>query len=154
MSSGIYKIINKSDGKFYIGSAVDINKRWANHLTALRCHRHHNEYLQHVWDKSGGNCFEFVIVEYCEVFELIDREQYYIDSLMPNYNIAPIAGSSFGRKCSLETRKKISDGCNVIQYVYDVFFIFHASPQAEYLDIPCSITIWTKNWITIYCMRN
>lgn len=36
----IYKIINKVNGKFYIGSTKDIDKRWYQHYFALKnnCH--------------------------------------------------------------------------------------------------------------------
>jgi hypothetical protein len=46
-------------------------------------------------------CFEIVeIVENKE--NLIKREQYYIDSINPFFNICMIAGSSLGRKKPLE----------------------------------------------------
>jgi len=42
MNSGIYKIANKVTGDFYIGSAVDINKRWNQHKFLLKKQKHYN----------------------------------------------------------------------------------------------------------------
>ena len=48
------------------------------------------------------------ILEYCDKSVLLEREQYYLDSLNPPYNILKLAGSSSGFKLSEETKKKIS----------------------------------------------
>ena len=48
---GIYKILNKIDGKFYLGSSKDIEHRWIDHIRELRKNNHHNDYLQHAWNK-------------------------------------------------------------------------------------------------------
>ena len=48
------------------------------------------------------------ILEYCEPNLLIKREQYYIDSLKPEYNICKIANSSLGYKHSYESKLKMS----------------------------------------------
>lgn len=37
-----------------------------------------------------------------------DREQYYFDTLKPEYNILKVAGSSLGRKVSEETKALLS----------------------------------------------
>jgi predicted GIY-YIG superfamily endonuclease len=33
---GIYKILNKIDGKFYLGSSKDIEHRWIDHIRELQ----------------------------------------------------------------------------------------------------------------------
>ena len=48
---GIYSIRNKINGKKYIGSSVDIYRRWGVHLRNLVRHRHPNEHLQRAWDQ-------------------------------------------------------------------------------------------------------
>jgi hypothetical protein len=35
-------------------------------------------------------------LEYCDLENIIDREQYYIDLLKPEYNVLKDAGSSLG----------------------------------------------------------
>lgn len=108
--SGVYQIVNTINGHRYIGSAVDIRKRWNEHKRDLRNNRHHSVYLQRAWNKYGESCFEFSVIENCFFFVLVPREQYYIDSLKPEYNIAKYADApARGRKLSAETRKKMSD---------------------------------------------
>jgi group I intron endonuclease len=108
-TSGIYKIFNTINRKFYIGSAMNISKRWGEHLRALRKNKHPNKHLQNAWNFYGEDAFVFSVLEICFKSMLLIREQYYIDSLLPEYNILKTAGSCFGLKHSPETRAKISD---------------------------------------------
>jgi group I intron endonuclease len=112
-SSGIYKIVNQVDGKFYIGSAISFRKRWNAHRSGLKRNIiYANPHLQRAWNKYGEENFEFeVIEEVLDKSKLIEREQHYLDTLKPGYNICPIAGSRLGCKgyCSEETKKKISE---------------------------------------------
>lgn len=106
-ASGIYQIRNLVNGKRYIGSAVCIRKRWAEHRSDLRSGRHHSVALQRAWIRYGENSFEFLVVENCRKHELIRREQVHIDA-RSEYNICKKAGSSLGVKHSAETRAKMS----------------------------------------------
>jgi group I intron endonuclease len=45
------------------------------------------------------------ILEYCVIFNLIEREQYYISLFNPEYNILKIAGSNLGFKHSEATKE-------------------------------------------------
>jgi len=47
------------------------------------------------------------ILEYCTITELIEREQFYIDILKPEYNILKLAHSSIGYKHSMESIEKM-----------------------------------------------
>lgn len=109
MESGIYQITNQINGKRYIGSAVNLRHRWRDHLSALRRGKHENQYLQRAFDKYGELDFLFSILEHTELQSLIEREQHYLDTLSPEYNIAPIAGSQLGYRHSLEARRKMSE---------------------------------------------
>jgi len=51
--SGVYQIRCKSNGKIYIGSAVNLRQRWDGHRRALRKQRHHNVHLQAAWNRYG-----------------------------------------------------------------------------------------------------
>lgn len=57
--------------------------------------------------KNGYSNFSLQILEYCTADKVIDREQYHIDRLLPNYNILPAAGSSYGFKHSPATTEKL-----------------------------------------------
>ena len=105
--SGIYKIINLINGKIYVGSAVNFKNLFKLHLTRLKSNKHHSSILQNSWNKYGGENFKFEIIEECDKLDLIKREQYYIDTLKPFYNICKIAGNSLGRVVTDETREKL-----------------------------------------------
>lgn len=113
MRSGIYRIINSVNGNIYIGSSVDLIRRRKQHFIALLNNKHFNNHLQSAYNKYGECNFEFEVIEnidFCEDLQekLLEREQYYLDLLKPEYNICRIAGS-FGMQHTEETKHKISD---------------------------------------------
>jgi group I intron endonuclease len=76
--------------------------------------KHDNSILQNAYNKYGKDSFEFEVIETIEIDDdikkrLLDREQFWIDALNPEYNILPVAGSSLGFKHSEETKQKISN---------------------------------------------
>lgn len=83
--SGIYKIINKIDGKYYVGSSKNINIgrdcRFKSHLRYLKSNKHKNDYLQYAWNKYKKDSFEFKIVEIVDINNqsLLEIEQKYLD---------------------------------------------------------------------------
>ena len=85
---GIYRITNIQTGDIYIGSSVDIAKRWYKHRKALNTATHVNQRLQRAWDKYGAAAFNFEIVEICVRSQLTAIEQQYITSEQPTYNLA------------------------------------------------------------------
>lgn len=98
MKSGIYKITNIENNKFYIGSSQNIKRRTQGHLNALRKNKHHSTYLQNAFNKYGEDRFIFETVISCSIEELLTIEQYYIDFLKPHYNMSPTAGTTRGYK--------------------------------------------------------
>jgi len=112
-NKGIYKIFNLVNNKIYIGSASSnggFRKRWNEHKSDLNRNVHHNKHLQLSWNKYGSDNFKFEIIELINDTSLIlEREQYYLDNLKPDYNICKIAGNTLGVKLSEEHKKKISD---------------------------------------------
>lgn len=104
--TGIYQIQSKvHPDRVYIGSSVDINKRWKEHLYWLHRRGHHSPKLQRHFLKY--NDLIFTILETCVSDTLISREQYYIDILNPYFNVCKIAGSVLGIKRSEETKHKL-----------------------------------------------
>lgn len=108
---GIYKITNKLNKRYYIGSSVDIQGRLNTHIWALRNNRHENPKLQRSWNKYGERAFTSeTIEEFIGTYDdLLLLEDTYLERLPKNaFNI---------RKSSLKknpydevTRKKISNG--------------------------------------------
>jgi len=103
MPSGIYQIANVLTGKCYIGRSLRIVSRWSGHLTQLRRGDHSNPHLQALYNKYGPEVFVFSILEEVAGERLIEREQHYLDTLKPEYNVARTVGSS--RSIPRETHK-------------------------------------------------
>ena len=57
--------------------------------------------------KNGYSNFSLEILEYCSLQNILEREQYYIDNLEPEYNILKLVNSSLGFKHSDETKEKL-----------------------------------------------
>lgn len=112
MTCVIYRIVNGVNGKLYVGSAVNFDKRRKSHLKMLRLGTHHSVKLQNAWNKYGADAFVFEIIAIVDKKEsLIPAEQFYIDlydSFNVGYNCAPKAGSQLGMIHSEETLKKLS----------------------------------------------
>lgn len=97
VNTGVYKILNLVNGKFYIGStAWNFHRRWRIHRNHLRLNKHPNQHLQNSWNKYSEQNFQFEIIEECCPADCIAREQHYLDTLKPSYNISPTAGSPRG----------------------------------------------------------
>ncbi len=113
--TGVYCILNKINGKRYVGSAArSITERRCKHVDALRDGNHPNRYLQNAWDKNGSANFVFLVLERCSSNKCIEREQYWINHYQSanrekGYNISPTAGSCLGVKQTEETRRKLSE---------------------------------------------
>lgn len=86
--SGVYRIRNKVNGKFYIGRSIDINKRFYQHKSALRKGKHGSIYLQRAWDKYGEDNFIFEPLVLCSEDESLILEQYVLDNYKTDlYNV-------------------------------------------------------------------
>lgn len=110
MENVIYKISNNINDKFYIGSAKYFNKRVNLHKHHLIKKTHHNPILQNFVNKYGFESLSFEIVEHCEELNLITREQYYIDTLKPYFNVNQIANSPKGLKRTKDQVQNIKNG--------------------------------------------
>jgi phenylalanyl-tRNA synthetase alpha chain len=76
--SGVYSITNIKNKKRYIGSAVNIERRWMQHRSELRGGYHRSRYLQRAWKKYGEDAFRFEILATCDPDDLIAQEQFFI----------------------------------------------------------------------------
>ena len=113
--SGIYKIVNKVNGKYYVGSSVDIltpgDGRFYNHKNLLSKNKHHCSHLQRAWLKYGPESFDFIIVQSGVPVELLSSvEQSYLDIAKTErdrvYNSLMEAGNT--HVVSDDTRSKFS----------------------------------------------
>lgn len=92
---GVYKLINKLNGKFYLGSSKNLSIRKVRHFSDLIKNRHHSILLQNDFNNQKLEDFEFVIIEECENYK--ELEQKLLDSLDWNnsYNISKNSKAGF-----------------------------------------------------------
>lgn len=114
MSAVIYGIRTNHNGKVYIGSSREFNKRTKVHINNLKNGKHHNLYLQRVYDKYGIDNLEFFVIEYVNIEDLFPVEEYYIDCNRKGYNIGSVGGGDnlSNNPKKLEIVAKISKGLN------------------------------------------
>lgn len=102
---GVYKILCTGNGRCYIGSSVNIKKRWGRHVDDLKQNKHHCAYLQRSWNKYGEGAFTFnLLCCVLDVKHLLNVEQYFIDRTPALLNSLQVAGSSLGVKWSEEQK--------------------------------------------------
>lgn len=135
-ASGLYAIVNRESGAFYIGSAAAFGKRWRAHRGHLNRGDHPNVHLQRAWTKYGAAAFDFVPTAVIPPEDVKTYEQRQLDRLVGHplcYNIArdasaPMAGRQHTPECraltterfkgkpkSPEHRAKIAAGLHGIQ---------------------------------------
>lgn len=104
MTCGIYRIINKTNGKSYIGLSRNIKRRWRQHTWGLD----RSDALEHgsyplraafIQDEflKYPERFEFKVIEECEESLLLERENYWIGCLEPTYNTMVYASENPSR---------------------------------------------------------
>jgi group I intron endonuclease len=106
---GVYQVRNIKTNKAYVGSTINLNKRKWEHFNTLKNNTHFNVNLQDAFSEYGQENFKFEVLERVLIKEnLIEREQYFMNTIVSKYNTCKIAGSTKGHKRSLETRQKMS----------------------------------------------
>ena len=130
----IYKIVNLSNNKIYVGQAVSHilnHKKYRpyGHEGRFRCHiseafstkKNQSHYLNNAIRKYGVEDFVVELIECCEIKDADERETHYIkefNSLYPNgYNLKN-GGKVFTH--SNESKKRVSNG--VLNYYKDKKF--------------------------------
>ena len=113
-SVGVYKIINKLNGHFYIGSSDrKFKERFKEHCRYYEMYKEGSKINQHpklwnAYDKYGIENFSIELIEILDgktSQEILEREEYYILNLNPEYNICKYP--TCGGKPNLD--KKLSD---------------------------------------------
>lgn len=107
---GIYGLKNTTNGKWYIGQALDLIRRKREHFRKLRKGIHNNLHLQQSFNEFGINSFEFRILEIVEMDMLDMREISWIRYFNSNnnkfgYNME--GGGNSKKRLSAETIVKL-----------------------------------------------
>lgn len=133
--SGIYKITNKINNMFYIGSSTDCFRRFYQHINSLEKSKHINKQLQNAYNKYGKEFFTFEVVQEIERPKGITTKTFQSNYLFPSeyeiinqydfnllYNATRDARGYTEHMCNEKTIKKAIDtrrkNSNII-YCYD-----------------------------------
>ena len=101
---GVYLITSPS-GKTYVGSSIDIRRRWYEHHWRMKFGQSSSPQLDRAYAKHGLR-LRFEVIEECAPEDLRAREQYYLDTLNPAFNAsrnaycAALWAAKFGGKLS------------------------------------------------------
>jgi group I intron endonuclease len=109
---GVYRIRNVVNGHCYVGSAINLVRRWCNHRSRLRSGRHHSKRLQSAWNRYGEASFVFELLIRCAPEDLLFYERRAISVLgshSAGYNCSPdVHMSQLGRHHTAAAREKMS----------------------------------------------
>jgi len=116
--AGIYQLVNLKNNKTYIGSSNNLYRRLSIYLSPASLNRDiisFNSKIARALLKYGYKNFGIKILEFIELDInltkkeqkkiILEREQHYLDTIKPEYNIQKIAGSRLGSSHTLKTRK-------------------------------------------------
>lgn len=108
---GVYCFIYTPDGRCYVGSSVDIEKRRRAHIHYARSGRTSIAF-QDALIVLGEHNFDFEVLEECEAGNRLEREHFYIqflDSVAHGFNVDSNPTQwGCAHKCSWSTRAKLS----------------------------------------------
>jgi group I intron endonuclease len=109
MTIGIYKISSNKSLKVYIGSSINIEKRFRDHIDSLLKGDHHSSKLQAHFTKESPE-LTLTVLEKCNEHELSERESFYIKQYKSYRH---------GFNCTLNTKRRCStkDSLNYIKLV-------------------------------------
>lgn len=100
--SGIYIWTHKESRNLYIDSAINLKTRLLQYYNIHHLECNKSMYIYNALRNHGYSVFSFSTLEYIDISNLskedarkliLEREQYYLDFLVPQYNILKIAGS-------------------------------------------------------------
>jgi len=106
--SGVYRFTNLINGKSYIGSAINLSCRFHQYYSYKFMSAYLSSRKSAIYSsllKNGYSNFKLEILEYCKASDVIVREQFYITSFSPEYNLLKTAGSRFWSIQTVEAAK-------------------------------------------------
>jgi len=94
--SGVFRIMNRKNGKFFIGSSRDLEAKWRAQEFQLNMGSHQNTLLQQEWKVYGPENFVYEILEEIKKDDVIamdeqrmlkNLEKKYLDQFQPFHPI-------------------------------------------------------------------
>lgn len=107
----VYKIINNINGKFYIGKTHYLPDRISLHKSRYKNLLYESE-LYCDMRKYGLENFSLIVLEQCDINNLVEREKFWIENtraLYNGYNKSASNGGQVGFKMLESTKRKMSE---------------------------------------------
>lgn len=98
-NAGIYGIYCTASGKWYVGQAQNLRRRFQEEKRELRSGTFHNPHMQSAWNKYGEKAFSWRVLALCLVPELDHQESAWIEkigSYTQGYNMTKGGGGARG----------------------------------------------------------
>jgi group I intron endonuclease len=117
VTSGVYAISNFVTWQIYVGSSINVQRRFHRHLNDLRRGNHVNLQLQTSFNNYGESSFNFIELINCSVEEARRLEQKFLYDFCGKpfcFNNAKMVGEiNTGRKLSEEHKRKIGQANSI-----------------------------------------
>jgi group I intron endonuclease len=145
LKAGVYMWKHIESGKRYVGSTLNINIRMKNYYNINHLERNKTMKICNALRFHGYSAFNLSIIEYINIENLskseskdliLRREQYYLDTLAPEYNILKIAGSRQGSSHLEETIQKMKDAKKGSTHSLEARLKISEGNKGKLLNIP------------------
>lgn len=117
--SFVYRWINKTNGKDYLGSTSNAKSRLSSYYD-LKTLSIFNMPIYKAILKYGHSNFIFEIIEFSQPKDVVQREQHYLDLFDFDYNVLEKADSLFGFKHSVDTLEKMKGRQNALGFTHSL----------------------------------
>ena len=105
--SGVYALVNKVNGKVYIGSSVNLYLRLRDYFSPWYATTFPNLLISKAVVKYGLVNFAVLILEITDMNDTLKAEQGYLDDFSPEYNVLKQAGRPVGYTHTEESKAKM-----------------------------------------------
>jgi group I intron endonuclease len=105
--SAVYKITNVITGDFYIGSSVNVKRRWAEHKRPSTWAKHPNSQIYSDMQEHNVSSFVFEIISEFPQELLKIKEQEAIETLHPTYNSCDAYNTEESELLKNKTRNRV-----------------------------------------------
>jgi len=90
--------VNTVNNKKYVGSSCDLYGRFSAYYSIANLVKYNTTMINRALLKYGYSAFSLHILEYCDEDVLIQKQQYYLYLIKPEYNLLKVTDSSLGWK--------------------------------------------------------
>ena len=106
-TAGVYALVNKVNGKVYIGSSINLYYRLRDYQASWYITTYPDLLISKAIVKYGFINFAILILKVTDKDSTLKAEQHHLDMFKPEYNLLKQAGRPVGYKHTEESKAKI-----------------------------------------------